>query len=428
MWRRSIYAILLALPVQAGEFFTLEGHGGPIMGIAVAPDGQIATASFDNSVGLWTNRVPRWFEGHDAAVNVALFARDALYTGGDDFAVLQWDLETGVAEKIIQHQGKVMGLAMSRDNVLATASWDGTISLHRAANAIPLILKGHTAGVNVVAFSTDGQTLYSASVDGTIRIWDVENGDQTAKLVQHGFGLNELIVTDHWIAYGAVDGVTRIIDRNTGDNLHDFTLDRRPILSMAYDATDGALAVGDGEGFIMIIDTNNWRIAHDFRATVRGPIWALMFSTDGENLHAGGIDDTMFSWPVKGFGSGRQMAEEPRSFLADPATLPNGERQFKRKCSVCHSLSPNSKRRAGPSLHGIFGRRAGELKDYPYSDILAKSQIVWSDSTINALFDKGPDHYIPGSKMPMQRITQPQDRKDLITYLRHATTTEGNLQ
>jgi cytochrome c len=51
--------------------------------------------------------------------------------------------------------------------------------------------------------------------------------------------------------------------------------------------------------------------------------------------------------------------------------------------------------------------------------------IIWSEETIDQLFDLGPDHYIPGSKMPQQRITGQQDRADLIDFLKHATSSEN---
>ena len=63
---------LVPLPLWGGEFFTLKGHGGPIMGIATMEDGRIVTASFDNSLGLWDGGAPRWFEGHEAAVNAVV--------------------------------------------------------------------------------------------------------------------------------------------------------------------------------------------------------------------------------------------------------------------------------------------------------------------------------------------------------------------
>lgn len=114
-----------------------------------------------------------------------------------------------------------------------------------------------------------------------------------------------------------------------------------------------------------------------------------------------------------------------RSFLRDPETMSNGERQFMRKCSICHALTPGEGRKAGPSLHQVFGRKAGTLAGYRYSEILDGSDIIWDETTIDALFDLGPDHYIPGSKMPMQRITDPQDRLDLIAFMKRATKVEN---
>ena len=110
-----------------------------------------------------------------------------------------------------------------------------------------------------------------------------------------------------------------------------------------------------------------------------------------------------------------------RSFLRDANQMPNGERQFMRKCSICHTLEPDGRRRAGPSLHGLFGRRAGTVPGYSYSDTVSGLGIDWSEETIDQLFDLGPDHFIPGSKMPMQVIQSPDDRADLIAFLKDNT-------
>ncbi|WP_170374914.1 c-type cytochrome [Ruegeria atlantica] len=418
--RGLVLALALAPLPAMSEFYTLKGHGGPIMGIATAPDGRIATASFDNSVGLWSNRRPEWLEGHEAAVNSVAFNGRAIYSAGDDFTLRRWP----GGEVVGQHKGKIVGIAASKTHV-ATASWDGTIGLWpEDGSAAQTLTAG--SGVNAVTFSPDGATLYSAGIDGTLRVWDVASGKEIQRLVEHGFGINELVlnVADNWIAYGAVDGVTRILDLTTGEE-RDFTLDRRPILALALSPDRSLLAVGDGEGYIMVIDTVEWHIAQDFRATLRGPVWALAFSADGQNIHAGGIDEAMYSWPVSSFGDREQMAAAEPSFLKNPEEMSNGERQFSRKCSICHSLTPDGQRRAGPTLYGVFGRKAGTLAGYFYSDTLQDSDIVWNDETINALFDEGPDHYIPGSKMPMQRITQAQDRDDLIAFLRRATAPEN---
>ena len=436
MLRALVIATFIASPLAAQEFFTLKGHGGPIMDVAVSPSGQIATASFDNAVGVWTQDGPLWLEGHRAAVNTVGFLNEhVLASGGDDFKLWVWSAASGKGRLAGGHTAKIADVVTAPDGqTIATASWDSTIGLTRidgldgpiatwqVGNTVHL--SGHRAGVNALAFTQDGQTLYSASVDGTIRSWQVNDPAAVSTVVvKHGFGVNRLIVNDAegWLAYGAADGGTRMIDLETGRSIADFTLGRRPILSMAFDPQAKSLAVGDGQGYIMFIDTDARRISNDFRASSSGPIWALSFSPDGQNIHAGGLEDIVYSWPVAATGQQVPMNGGTRTFLEDPKTLPNGERQFKRKCSICHTLTLGSARRAGPSLYGLFGRKAGAVADYTYSNTLDGSDIVWSAETINALFDLGPDHYIPGTKMPMQRIVKQRDRDDLIDYLRTNT-------
>ncbi|WP_366523344.1 c-type cytochrome [uncultured Roseobacter sp.] len=423
----AAFLVLFSGRVPAQDFFTLKGHGGPIKGIAATPDGAILTASFDNSVGYWRGGRPVWLEGHRAAVNAVVGVNGgAIVSAGDDFTVRLWDPQKRTDRNLGQHQAKIIQLAASPDRRrVASASWDRTIRVWSLDDeALPVEIRGHANIVTDVAFSPDGKRIYSASADGTIRVWDAMTGAPISRLVNHGFGINTISISadDTWIAYGAVDGTTRVASLPDGGPLRDFTADRRPILAMDFHAGAGRIAVGDAQGYIMLIDTENWRISNDFRATLSGPIWALAFSPDGQNIHAGGLDDAMYSWPVETLGSEPQMANTDRSFLKSPEEMSNGERQFQRKCSICHALGPDGQRRAGPTLHGLFGRAAGSVEGYIYSSTLRSSDIIWSEGTIDLLFDLGPDHYIPGSKMPMQRITRPQDRNDLIAFLKQNTT------
>lgn len=428
--------LLCLLSVSAlanGGFQRLEGHGGPVKGVAVSPDGAWAlTASFDYSVGLWdlrTDAAPRWLEGHEAAANAVAFLPDGQHaiSVGDDFAVIVWNLRTSApVQRFTGHKGKIIDVEVSPDGQwVATSGWDGWVGLWDISGKAPVRwLKGHRGNVNDAVFSGDGTHLYTASYDGTIRAWDLGAGSGRV-VVKHGFGINHLVLNeaDGWLAYGAVDGVVRAVDLATGAELADLTAHRRPILALAPSPDGGRLAAGDGEGYVMIIDTVRWQIERDFHAAVRGPVWALAWTPDGMRVLSGGIDDAASLWPVSASDdevAGLLGAAE-RSFLRDPAAMTNGERQFARKCSICHTLTPGGARRPGPSLYGIFGRPAGAVPDYAYSDALIGIDIVWEADTIDRLFDEGPDHYTPGSKMPMQRIAGAGDRADLIAFLKKNT-------
>ena len=108
---------------------------------------------------------------------------------------------------------------------------------------------------------------------------------------------------------------------------------------------------------------------------------------------------------------------------AEPAGAgdPEKGKALFRACAFCHTLGPDGGRRAGPTLHHLFGREAGSVAGYAYSDALRNSGIVWTEDTVSRLFEVGPDTMTPGSKMPLQRMTDAGQRADLIAYLRRAT-------
>lgn len=409
--------LALAMPAAADD---LAGHGGPVMDIAVAGD-TVLTASFDNALGVWTGDAPQWLEGHRAAVVSVAPAGDGMaLSGSDDFDAHLWDLRAGtVAARFQGHAGKVAAARLSPDGArVATASWDGTARLWDRGGTPRETLSAHDGAVTDVAWLNDAR-LATASADGRILEW--QGGAVRRVLAEHGFGVNVLATGAGWLAYGAVDGGTRVLDLATGATLADLTADRRPILALAVSPDDGLLAVGDGEGHIMVVETRDWTVVRDFRAMRNGPVWALAFR-DQNTLLAGGIAPVVTAWPLDGTGRAPRDADQP--FQTDAAAVPNGEAQFLRKCSVCHTLTADRGRRAGPPLGGVFGRPAGSVPDYPYSDTLSDSDIVWTETTIARLFEIGPDHYIPGSNMPMQVMARAADRDDLIAFLKSATETQ----
>jgi cytochrome c len=107
----------------------------------------------------------------------------------------------------------------------------------------------------------------------------------------------------------------------------------------------------------------------------------------------------------------------PRSpALAADGDPTRGE-QIYHRCQGCHSIDAN---RVGPRHAGLFGRHAGSLDDYNYSDAMRASGVVWSETTLDQ-FLTAPRKFIPGTKMPFAGIPDAQERADLIAYLKKAT-------
>lgn len=91
------------------------------------------------------------------------------------------------------------------------------------------------------------------------------------------------------------------------------------------------------------------------------------------------------------------------------------------RCAACHALATD---RVGPRHCGLFGRLAGSVPGYPYSQAMKNSRITWNDRTLDRFLTQ-PLSVVPGSTMTYDGIADPQDRADLIAYLRHANETPG---
>src|SRR5712691_8504357 len=95
-----------------------------------------------------------------------------------------------------------------------------------------------------------------------------------------------------------------------------------------------------------------------------------------------------------------------------------GPTQFN-KCKICHSVAAG-KNMAGPSLHGIFGRKAGTSDNFTYSETMKNSGIVWDDDTLTKYL-RDPKQVVPGGKMAFPGIKDDQQITDLLAFLHQAT-------
>jgi cytochrome c len=89
------------------------------------------------------------------------------------------------------------------------------------------------------------------------------------------------------------------------------------------------------------------------------------------------------------------------------------------KCRFCHAVNKDDRDRMAPTLYGIFGRPAGVGNNYTYSDALINMKnngLIWTPETLDA-FILDPSNYIPGNRMRVQGVKDPETRKLIVNYL-----------
>lgn len=113
------------------------------------------------------------------------------------------------------------------------------------------------------------------------------------------------------------------------------------------------------------------------------------------------------------------IATLPNTAFAEQGDASRGQQAF-RTCAACHSLEPD-RNMTGPSLAGLWGRKAGGLAGFErYSDALKSSGITWDDRSLDAWLTD-PDRMVPDNEMPLDGIKNERDRADLIAFLKQAT-------
>ncbi len=400
-----------------------RGHGGPVRALAISPDGsRIMSGSFDQSAILWApdqEAALAILRFHAGAVNaVAALPDERFATAGEDGRIAIWRGAEPIPVVVLEaHGGPIVGLAASPDGeAIASASWDGTARMTPLRGGPARVLEGHRGNVNAVAFSSEGR-LVTAGYDATLRIWPKEDGAGPL-VITTPTPLNGVVAAPEGeIVTAGADGVVRIV---TADGQVRAAIETQPspIVALGVSRDGAKIAAANIGGAVAIIDRSAAKIA--FSLVGPGPpVWAIAFTPDGRELLTGGGDGVVRRWnarsgePVGAVATGRSShsvaSEEDR-----------GARVFQ-ACAVCHTLSPDGGNRAGPSLHGVIGRRIATLPGYAFSDALTHLDIVWTPATISRLFEIGPSRFTPGTKMPEQIIVNVDDRAALTRFLERAS-------
>lgn len=426
--RRCLWLVFLVAMSQTASG-DLIGHGGMVRSVDVSPDGKtVLTGSFDYTARLWDfgdQTEVAVLEGHDGPVTSVRFSPDGrlAVTTSDDFTAILWDVQARrMLHRLNGHKHKVMTAAFSKDGRrLATGAWDKTVRIWDVATGAVVTTLEAAAPVNAVLFLNDDRWLAVGGHAPKIDLYDIASGDPVGKFEGHRMGITALRLSADGgtVLSSSIDKTMRLWDVGAQKEVKEIDVRNNQVYDVSF-SPDGKYALTAGkDGYVVEWDLAEGKPVHEVHAHEK-IVWSVAYAPDGRFAVSASSDEQARVWHLETgdrIGLTADISAEPQPWLDSEHP---GAKLYT-KCARCHALTAAGPKRSGPHFEGLFGRAAGSVPDYRYSDVLKHADFTWNEKTLFELFDIGPDKMLPGTKMPVQRVPNDAQLTELVDYLRVLT-------
>jgi WD40 repeat protein len=293
----------------------LEGHTTPVNMVVMSATGEkIASVGSDHFIRIWNVRknalelpIPtiadNLYSAYPDAFTCVAFSPDDLTFafGSADKTIRLWNIRENSMRQLVGHAGSIKSIASSPDGtLLASASDDKTVRLWRIVDGSVLnTFQKNNATTNALVFSPDGQMLATGTTDGWIRIWKID-GTAIREIQAHSESILTLAYSlDGQFLFSISD--KRILRKwrlSDGILVADVFQDRKDSITAATFSRDTNLvATADSDKTIRLWNTNG-AFQRNIGTAHGEPITNLMFDTTGTRLVSGSKDDKLGIWNV----------------------------------------------------------------------------------------------------------------------------------
>ncbi|MEP4195691.1 MAG: AAA family ATPase [Aliishimia sp.] len=331
-WSKPVPSIALTLSsrrslgsgISVARFSDEDLANGSLLGTGRS-DGAVFFNDPDSN-NVW-DAIP-W---HTDRVESIVFTPDHAATGAADGGVRVWNPyeQRSIGESKILGQGSIVNsVAFSPDGRrIVSGSDDNTLRIWDVQSGEELqVLRGHESYVTSVAFSSDGRSILSGSQDYTLRIWDAQSGEELQVLQGHERPVTSVAFSTDGrrILSGSYDNTLRIWDAKSGEELQVLQGHESDVTSVAFSPDGHRILSGSRDNTLRLWDAQSGEELKVLQGH-KGGVTSVAFSPDGRRILSGSYDTTLRIWDAQS-GAELQVLQGHEGWVSSVAISPDGRR------------------------------------------------------------------------------------------------------